>query len=86
MLAFTLEKAERCQMCGTAEWEWERNPRAYEAVDRFCRGCWQRDSRAKESEDSPGVTVELAPTGTQAWAQRFLRAKKTYLSRGGRSS
>lgn len=84
MLAFQMEKALRCVMCGTAEWEWDRNRHAYEAVDRFCHGCWHRDSRAKERENQPGVTVELAPTGTQAWAKRFVAAKNAYLNRNPR--
>lgn len=86
MLAYALEKSARCVMCGTAEWEWDRNPRAYEAVDRFCHGCWHRDSRAKEREDQPGVSVELAPRGTREWAQRFVRAKHAYLNRKRRPS
>ena len=39
-LAFLFEKGERCQMCGTAEWEWDENRHAYEPVLRTCWGCY----------------------------------------------
>ena len=41
-LAFMLEKSARCDMCGTAEWEWEADRRAYEPVEKFCMGCYLR--------------------------------------------
>ena len=41
-LAFALESALRCSMCGTASWEWEENKFAYTAVDEFCQGCYQK--------------------------------------------
>lgn len=39
ILAVRLEKAERCQRCGTAPWEWDANPLAYEPIEVQCPGC-----------------------------------------------
>jgi len=78
-IAFHLEKDERCQMCGTADWEWERNRFAYEAVEKQCQGCL-RISAAQETNRNAnaGVTVVLVPTGTTEHAQRITRAKQIW--------
>lgn len=74
-LAFLLEKGERCVLCGTAEWEWKENRFAYEAVSRHCKGCMIKEAASEGSERTPGVTIELRPTGTQESAQRVLKAR-----------
>lgn len=79
-----LEKAERCVLCGTAEWEWLENKFAYEPVEHYCHGCYLK---AMAQDDDPkrntkGVTMELLPTGTQEAAQRLIRAKKKWLQGG----
>lgn len=81
-LAFTYEKALRCTMCGTAEWEWDEaqggKRHAYEAVEKFCHGCYARASGQTHDphRNMDGITVELAPTGTREAAQRLLRARE----------
>lgn len=78
-LAFFLEKSSRCQMCGTADWEWDEkqggNRRAYEPVERFCPGCHIKLSAATHdpNRNTDGITVELEPTGTRASALRLLK-------------
>ncbi len=84
-LAFVLEKATRCVLCGTAEWEW--NPalggdrRAYEPTEKYCHGCYLKTIAGEDTAANPGITVELAPTGTPAAARRFLAAKSAHDSR-----
>ena len=61
----------RCTMCGSADWEWEADPFAYEAVLVECRGCKHKEELSKASETRPGVTAQLAPTkGPEADARR----------------
>ncbi len=74
-MAFALEKAERCQMCGTAPWEWEANRFAYEAVREVCFGCQQKDL-LREDDDGrqAGVSVVLIP---EAAAQRLREQRES---------
>jgi hypothetical protein len=80
LIAFRLEKGERCGLCGTAEWEWD--PRqggkkfAYEAVTKICKGCMGKDVAQEESQKLPGSSIELRPTGTREWAQRQVLRRK----------
>jgi hypothetical protein len=78
--AFMLEKAARCQMCGTAAWEWdpERGGSrfAYEPVGVLCQGCYVKDGSSHDTERMPGVTIELHPTGTRESAQRLVAAQR----------
>jgi hypothetical protein len=66
LLAFLVEDAQRCQMCGTAEWEWDPKQGgsiyAYEAMPIVCQGCLRREALQGEEEASgDGVTVRLVP-------------------------
>jgi hypothetical protein len=70
MLAFAVEKGQRCALCGTAQWEWEENRRAYEPVAHQCPGCYALEV-AGEGEREPGVTMRLLPTDTREHAQRM---------------
>lgn len=85
-LAYLIEKAARCQMCGTAEWEWDSAQGgkrfAYEAVTHVCPGCYVKESSAEHLERAPGQTVQLAPTGDQEHAKRQLREEALW--RAGR--
>lgn len=78
--AFLLEKGTKCQMCGTAPWEWDpkRGGKkfAYEPVSVHCQGCYVKDGVSGETERTPGVTIELHPTGTRESAQRLLAAQR----------
>lgn len=78
VIAFVLEKSTRCQMCGTAEWEWNENRFAYEPVSKYCHGCHLKEISAEDRNRTPGVTIELMPTGTVESAKRFLKAKRDY--------
>lgn len=76
-LAFSLESAARCQMCGTADWEWENNKFAFTAVEEFCRGCYQKSVFSDQQGSSlPGTNVKLVPTTPQLTAQMATKARK----------
>lgn len=79
-VAYFLEKNERCQVCGTSQWEWEENKFAYEAVEHFCQGCLHTSVLREQSGQKPGVTVILARTNTVEHAKRQKRAKQQWLS------
>jgi hypothetical protein len=60
VLAYNLEAAARCSMCGTADWEWQRDKRAYSPQVKVCLGCYYKDSaRTDEQYDTPGSRVIL---------------------------
>jgi hypothetical protein len=76
-LAFALEQAGRCTMCGTAPWEWEENRFAFTPVDEFCQGCYQKAIFGDTQGSSlPGTNVKLIPTTPQLTAQMALKAAK----------
>jgi hypothetical protein len=58
-LAFMLEKASRCEMCGTADWEWAENQHAYEPVERFCMGCYLKHMANEDNKSLPGTTIVM---------------------------
>lgn len=58
-MAFIIEDSLRCQMCGTAEWEWEENQFAYEPIAHRCPGCYLKDTAQEDSKNLPGTTVVL---------------------------
>lgn len=60
-LAWKLEESSRCQLCGTADWEWAENQYAYEPSNRFCKGCYLKDITNETSDTLPGTTVVLIP-------------------------
>lgn len=63
-------------MCGTADWEWEEDRRAYEPIEKFCHGCYLKSLFGSDSSDMPGTTIELTPTGTVEHAQRLVKQKQ----------
>lgn len=72
VIAYALEKGERCGQCGTAAWEWEQDSGAYVAVRQSCPGCAHRE-RVRDDESAkaaPGVSVVLLPrSAAEAIAQ-----------------
>jgi hypothetical protein len=77
VLAFIMESSQRCQMCGTAPWEWEGNKFAFTAVDEFCQGCYQKSVFGDTQGSSlPGTNVKLIPTTPQLTAQMTIKARK----------
>ena len=60
LLAFLLEEAGKCGMCGSYEHEWAGNPRAYRVESKVCPGCHLK-SVAGEGDLSPGERLILVP-------------------------
>jgi hypothetical protein len=76
-IAFILESGLRCQMCGTAPWEWEGNRFAFTAIDEFCQGCYQKAIFSDTQGSSlPGTNAKLVPTTPQLTAQIAMKASK----------
>lgn len=86
MLAFRIEKGLRCQMCGTAEWEWDPKQGgkkfAYEPVSQTCSGCQKKEIAQQDEDRMPGTTVILRPTGTREWAQSMLKRQRREQRKG----
>lgn len=77
-LAYLLEKAEICALCGTAEWVWKENRRAYTPVEHHCPGCYMKSSLEQEAGDTPGTTIRLVPSGTTEDAQRLIQQRADF--------
>jgi len=76
-VAYLIEHGLRCQLCGTAEWEWENNKFAFTAVEEFCQGCYQKSVfQDQQGSSLPGTNVKLIPTTPQLTAQMALKARR----------
>ena len=62
LIAHLVEDAGRCQLCGTSDWEWERDRHAYTPVERVCTGCYLKEVAGEDAASSPGRNVVLVPT------------------------
>ena len=72
-LAYSLESAERCSLCGTAQWEWDEDPFAYEPSEKFCKGCYLRAAGQEDTKHSlPGTSVELSKVTPMMRAKQEL--------------
>jgi hypothetical protein len=80
-ISFVVEKAERCVMCGTAQWEWDADRFAYEPVEKRCPGCYAKDVVAEDSGRNPGVSIELLPSTGREAAIRQVRAARREAAR-----
>lgn len=79
--AFMLERGERCNLCGTADWEWEADRFAYEPVVEVCHGCRMKDMMRDEATQ-PGSSVVLV---TKERAQQLhANAKNRQIPRRAR--
>lgn len=77
LIAYIFEFNERCNMCGTAPWEWEHNKHAFTPVDEFCPGCYMKSVFSDTMGSSlPGTNVKLIPTTPQLTAKLAMKAKK----------
>lgn len=85
-LAFQIEKSSKCVLCGTAEWEWEENKRAYEPIEKFCMGCYLKSIAGEDSGSMAGTTVTLVPTSSVASAKRLVALKRKQEDERGRGS
>jgi hypothetical protein len=85
-LAFAMEKAAYCQLCGTADWQWDEkvggSRHAFEAVENFCHGCYHQSGAQTNdpNRNMDGITVGLSRTNTREAAQRMVRQQKRYLA------
>ena len=61
LTAHLLDEGARCSMCGTAPWEWEADPFAYEPVQETCRGCMLREAAQDDVSQGRGQRVVLVP-------------------------
>lgn len=60
MAAVALERSERCQSCGTAEWEWEQDRNAYTPIIHQCFGCMLREIMMDDpNPKAKGTTIRL---------------------------
>lgn len=59
VLAWLAEEAQRCNMCGTADYEWDADKFAYVAHVNVCRGCALREQSSDLAKDVPGGSVVL---------------------------
>jgi hypothetical protein len=77
VMAYAMEAAQRCSMCGTAPHEWEENKFAYTAVEEFCQGCYQKSVfNDTEGSSLPGTNVRLVPTTPRLTAGMIVKARK----------
>jgi hypothetical protein len=77
-MAFLLEQSSRCGMCGTAEWEWEKDRRAYAPVEKFCMGCYLKHMAGESAGQMPGTTISLEPSRGKKAASRLAKMKREY--------
>lgn len=76
-LAFIMESALRCTLCGTAQWEWDENRFAYVVTEEFCQGCYQKSVFSdQEAKSLPGTNIKLEPTTPMMKAKMKLQARK----------
>ena len=61
LLAYLIDEAGRCGMCGTYEWEWTADRYAYEPAAKVCRGCQLLDMEREDHKPGPGTTMILIP-------------------------
>ena len=62
LTAYLIEQSLKCQMCGTAEWEWSENRSAYHPEMQICQGCMHLEAaREEQTEKHPGTSIVLVP-------------------------
>jgi hypothetical protein len=75
-LSFLMIKSQRCDLCGTAEYEWDENRHAYEPAESFCMGCYMKEVAEEDSTRFPGSSMTLMKTGTVNHAKNIVRQRK----------
>jgi len=75
-IAFILEEAGKCGLCGTAEWEWEADRRAYTPVEKVCMGCYLKHMAGEGAGQMPGTTIVLEPSHSVKSLKRLSKMKK----------
>ena len=79
-MAFVTIKSERCDLCGTAEYEWDENRRAYEPVEKFCMGCYMKAGAEENETYLPGSSITLVDTSSIEYAKMKAAEAKRYLN------
>jgi hypothetical protein len=76
VIAYSIEQGSRCVTCGTAEWQWEEDEHAFEAVAKSCPGCQRRDWLREDNPElgqQAGVSITLV---SRAEAKRIRDTPK----------
>ena len=71
-IAYLVEEAEHCQLCGTASWEWEENRFAYEPEEQFCQGCYMKEVAGEGRNTLPGTTINLVPVTEERRLKQYI--------------
>jgi hypothetical protein len=80
-LAYAIEKSEKCGLCGTADWEWQEDKRAYAPVEKFCLGCYYKKQLEDDSGSQAGTSIVLVPTRSLGHVKRLAAKAKAYARR-----
>lgn len=75
-IAYMMEHADTCVMCGTAPWEWEDNAHAYGAEEKWCKGCYIKHVASEEGDKLPGTTFTLIPMTPDRIALQYVQNKR----------
>lgn len=75
IIAWRLEKAEKCTRCGTADWEWDADPDAYTPVAQRCMGCHKINVASEEFSRDRSVQVVLMRQAVAAVLARRPRRR-----------
>jgi hypothetical protein len=82
-VAYMLEEAVRCQMCGTADWEWDPEQGgkrlAYEPVEKICWGCYYKHMAGEGDSSMPGSSVTLVPTSGVEYARSLVARQRNQM-------
>ena len=75
LLATLTEEAQRCGMCGTADWEWSEDKFAYMPTVHVCEGCKLREAARDDAKDIDGGTIILVSGAAKEAALAEQREK-----------
>jgi hypothetical protein len=76
VIAYMIEQADTCSLCGTSKHEWEENPYAYEPEEEWCKGCYLKHVAAEEGGKMPGTTFTLVPVTPERVARQWVENKR----------
>jgi hypothetical protein len=79
-MAFVVVKSMHCDLCGTAEYEWDENRRAYEPVEKICMGCYLKAGAEEEETHLPGSSITLINTDSVEYAKQQVAMTKRALN------
>lgn len=79
-MAFVMVKSERCELCGTAQYEWDENRRAYEPVETFCMGCYLKHGAEEGQSYPPGTSITMIDTSSVEYAKQQVAEQRRYLN------